>query len=419
MKVAIQTWGSNGDLRPFCALAYGFIQQGHEVTLVLHSVHNYHQAYYETLSKKMGFRLRYTFYPLPPEALERFTSSQDLAEQAKVIFEMAFVPYVPKVYQISKELCSSHDLVIAGYIMYPLRIAAEAANIPCYTVSICHGFYESKYTAPNGFIRINRFTNKFLWKLVQNGMNELVLPYINDIRTKEKLTPIKNAMKEGLMSKELNLIAVTPTIAKKHKDWPTNIQVCGFFDIPLEMEDDWPIPNDLQNFMETSPIYVTLGSMLDFDLRVTHLLTEAVIKADVKAIIQSRWDELEIPDHPNIYKVTKAPHRKIFPHCSLVIHHSGSGVTQSALLAGKPSIAIEHFGDQIYFATSIKDLKVGKYIRKSKVSADKLAKLIKKTLQDNSMKKQAQVLGKKIQAEDGVTRAVQILLSKVSNPVDQ
>ena len=35
MKIGIQTWGSQGDINPFIALAAGLSQAGHHVTLAI------------------------------------------------------------------------------------------------------------------------------------------------------------------------------------------------------------------------------------------------------------------------------------------------------------------------------------------------------------------------------------------------
>lgn len=38
MKIALQTWGSDGDIRPFIALGQGLVARGHSVTLAIGSV---------------------------------------------------------------------------------------------------------------------------------------------------------------------------------------------------------------------------------------------------------------------------------------------------------------------------------------------------------------------------------------------
>lgn len=40
MRIGVQTWGSDGDIRPFIALANGLARRGHEVSLAITSVDN-------------------------------------------------------------------------------------------------------------------------------------------------------------------------------------------------------------------------------------------------------------------------------------------------------------------------------------------------------------------------------------------
>ncbi len=54
MKVGLQTWGSEGDIRPFTALAAGLVDAGHEVTLAV--TDNIGRDYSE-VAKKYGFKL--------------------------------------------------------------------------------------------------------------------------------------------------------------------------------------------------------------------------------------------------------------------------------------------------------------------------------------------------------------------------
>ncbi len=55
MRIGLQTWGSEGDIRPFVALADGLKKAGHEVTLVITSVEN---KDYTSLAHSLGLRIR-------------------------------------------------------------------------------------------------------------------------------------------------------------------------------------------------------------------------------------------------------------------------------------------------------------------------------------------------------------------------
>jgi hypothetical protein len=56
MKIGIQTWGSNGDIRPLLALADGLQQAGHAVTLVVSSIDN--RSYADTCLSVIIFFIR-------------------------------------------------------------------------------------------------------------------------------------------------------------------------------------------------------------------------------------------------------------------------------------------------------------------------------------------------------------------------
>jgi UDP:flavonoid glycosyltransferase YjiC (YdhE family) len=53
MKIGIQTWGSNGDVRPLLALADGLQKAGHRVTLVVSSIDNQN---YAAICQQLGIR---------------------------------------------------------------------------------------------------------------------------------------------------------------------------------------------------------------------------------------------------------------------------------------------------------------------------------------------------------------------------
>jgi sterol 3beta-glucosyltransferase len=57
MKIGLQTWGSEGDIRPFLALASGLRTRGNEVSLVITSVNNKN---YNSYGKEMDFAVSRT-----------------------------------------------------------------------------------------------------------------------------------------------------------------------------------------------------------------------------------------------------------------------------------------------------------------------------------------------------------------------
>ncbi|GAB5536387.1 MAG: hypothetical protein Rubg2KO_26360 [Rubricoccaceae bacterium] len=93
-----------------------------------------------------------------------------------------------------------------------------------------------------------------------------------------------------------------------------------------------------------------------------------------------------------------------------VVHHGGAGTTAAGLRAGRPTIICPFFGDQPFWGRRVEALGVGTApIPQRKLTADGLARAIRKTLDNASLRQRAKALGAKIRAEDGIGRAVQAL----------
>jgi UDP:flavonoid glycosyltransferase YjiC (YdhE family) len=56
MKIGIQTWGTEGDVRPFIALAGGLSAAGHDVTLAVTEITN---QQFSAFSERMNFAIRH------------------------------------------------------------------------------------------------------------------------------------------------------------------------------------------------------------------------------------------------------------------------------------------------------------------------------------------------------------------------
>jgi sterol 3beta-glucosyltransferase len=92
------------------------------------------------------------------------------------------------------------------------------------------------------------------------------------------------------------------------------------------------------------------------------------------------------------------------------VHHGGAGTTAFGLRAGIPSIVVPFFADQPFWGHLVAKLGVGpKPIPRKKLTTERLAKAIDIAISDQTMRQRAVNLGSKIQAEDGVQRAVKVI----------
>jgi UDP:flavonoid glycosyltransferase YjiC (YdhE family) len=415
MKIGIQTWGSDGDILPFIALASGLKYSGHDVTVVYTSVDNKDYSSYGERFDISLIKAYEKFDEGKSRVFADIIASNDPLKQLALILENYFDPAVEEMYASSKRLCNECNLVIGHAIHYPLAIAAEKSECPRVPVVLCPMPIETKYVSPFGN-NLGKWLNPFLWKLGDRIVRKKVYQSADRLRIKEGLAAFNNLQDDLYISKNLTLIATCKPLCPRPPDWGSNIQICGFL-TPPKISEDWDMPNELQKFLAAAepPVYFTFGSCTQFDIKgTTQLFLDATKKSGVRAIIQSDWDNFPMSaQDPNIYKVQSIPHEFVFPRCSMIVHHGGSGTTQSSLLAGKPSVVVTHAFDQSFWGKKLHEIGVaGKALQKQTITAEKLADSILAVLKTSDMSKRAEEVCQSIREENGVENAVSLIEDK-------
>ncbi|WP_198159270.1 glycosyltransferase family protein, partial [Methylomonas lenta] len=111
MKIGIQTWGSNGDVRPLLALADGLQQAGHQVALVVSSLDN---QSYQAICDQLQIHYRQV-----PEHID--FDMEDFAKRSfrmnplqwlRALLDEAFFPSEQQIYQAAQTLVAENDCVI-------------------------------------------------------------------------------------------------------------------------------------------------------------------------------------------------------------------------------------------------------------------------------------------------------------------
>ncbi|TBR56730.1 hypothetical protein B4U84_28320 [Westiellopsis prolifica IICB1] len=93
-----------------------------------------------------------------------------------------------------------------------------------------------------------------------------------------------------------------------------------------------------------------------------------------------------------------------------VVHHGGGGTTINSIRAGVPVISIPYGHDHFFWSHRVADLGLGlRPIRQKQLSDGVLADAIQAVINDKAMQARVAAMGKKIQAENGVIRAIEIL----------
>jgi UDP:flavonoid glycosyltransferase YjiC (YdhE family) len=419
MRVGLQAWGSEGDIQPFTALAAGLVKAGHEVTLVV--TDNIGRDYGD-VAKRFGFKLIPVLNPQmasPAEIEKVWRQIIDLGnpiKQAELVMRYGFDPVVEPMYAAARDLCASNDAVLGHFFVYPLRVAAEKAGVPVGTLNIVHNCLPSASICPPGFPNLGAWSYPLGWRVVRALVNRIFLPRVDALRGREGLPPETDVMTQTWAAPRLNLIAVSPQICQAPPDWDARNKVCGFLNPPAGLASD-DLPPGLDSFLDRGdpPVYLTFGSMMPISLEYIRetaaIWRDAVHQAGCRAIFQLPWNDLSaFPSDNRVFAVRRTPYKKAFPRCSMVVHHGGAGTTQSALLAGRPTIIVAHVSDQFFWGAELERLGVaGKTLKRKGLNSRKLAAGIARVLASPNLAASALALGQRMALEEGVSKAIELI----------
>jgi UDP:flavonoid glycosyltransferase YjiC (YdhE family) len=230
----------------------------------------------------------------------------------------------------------------------------------------------------------------------------------------------------GLQPKPLmgdfnRIYARTPVLAgfsehvvPRPKAWGENVHVTGYWFPENETFQVFENLEGLSHFIDSGspPIFVGFGSMPIRDpQKTTQIVVDALQRSGRRGILSGGWGGLGEQDLPEtILKVGYVPYTWLLPQVAGSIVHGGSGSTASALRAGKPTLVTPFLMDQFFWGSRVYELGVGpRPIPFKKLNAENLAAAVDEMVNDAEMRQNAAELGEKIQAEDGVARAVDVI----------
>lgn len=420
MKIGLQTWGSDGDIRPFIALAGGLRKAGHEVTLGVASVDG---KDYSALAASLDFRIIH-YHPGPcpnlKETARLIKGARNPVRQIKLLVDAHLAPYLDGMLDSGLEMGRECDILIGHFLPGGLKAAAEKTGAGYVSVFLCPMLLPSGRYAPHPFPSLGVFLNGAMWKAADALLNMVLGPHYNRLRGRIGLPLLKDVLYTGWMSEKLNLVAASSQLAGRMPDWNDTVEVCGFWDIPL-LAEPWRPPPGLARFLDGGepPVYLTCGSMTQFDPdAITDVMTRATLLSGRRAIIQSHWDAVSAaPESPHIHRISKTPHHGIFPRCALVVHHGGAGTTHSAAYCGVPSVVVSFAFDQSFWGGELKRLGVGgKVLDVRTVTPRALAREINALYGSAQAREKARTMGEAVRKEDGVARAVELVARAFARP---
>ena len=401
MQITLIALGSRGDVQPYATLGQGLQAAGHRVRfatfesfapliaahgLELHPIQGDAQSLVGGAGADMLKLLR-SFSSLARGYATDLTPLVSL----KTDLIINQLPGALYGYDLAEKLGA--PLVIAGVI--PLTASYTYPNLAFPAVPL------------PGYNRLtHRLAEQMLWGLFRS--------VINDWRQKTlglQPSPFFGYFREMDRKRVPVLNGFSAHVVLRPPDWGDHVHLTGYW---FPRDEAWRPPPELESFIESGapPVFIGFGSMPVRDpKRVTQIILDAIQQSGRRAILHAGWGGLGGQSLPaNIFAIDYAPYDWLFSRMAALIHHGGAGTTNFGLRSGAPSLIVPFVFDQFYWGRRLAELGVGPApVPFSRLAADSLALAIHRMVTDSDMRSRAAALGEKIQAENGLRQAIQII----------
>jgi len=422
MRVVIIAFGSRGDVQPHIALGTRFQAAGHEVRIVTHNL-------FAAQVRRLGL----DFAPVvgDPQAIVSHEAGQNWLGSGSnfLLFFQRFTriaePLLLQAMLDCWEGSADAELIVCS----PLAIGtassiAEKLHIPYWigagqpltpTTTFASPFFPSM-SLPSPWFS-HRY-NQFTYGLSARLFWQLLGPIINRARhTVLHLPPLpKRWLYEELSHQHFHILYYySPAVLPAPPDWHDNSHVTGYWF--LDEPTQWQPPATLLDFLAAgpTPVYVGFGSMQTGNpVQMSETVLQALRLSGQRGILLTGWGGLSptaLPD--TVYQIDFVPHDWLFPRVAAVVHHGGAGTMAASLRAGVPSIMIPFFGDQPFWGRRFYDLGIiPEPIPQKHLTATRLATALHSAINNTILRSRVSVLGEQIRAEDGLDKAVRIILGR-------
>lgn len=404
MKVVLSPAGSRGDIAPLLTIGCALRARGHEVVFCA-------APNFAPWVKSQGL----AFVPCGQDVramLAEHSETITAARPVRILREaLAVVRSELRSYleTLRSEAIGAELLVAtAGQLAAPS--VAEAAGIGFRCVVLCPLLIPSREHPPVfvPYRKLPRPLNSFLWKLSGCATDSLLKRALNERRRAMGLGEVSRLWEHGLGARPI--LAADAALAP----FDAKTALCATQTGSLPFDDPAALDPELETFLAAGPppAYIGFGSMTDRGAETTSvLLARSARAAGVRALISRGWAGFEARGDASLLTLGEAPHARLFPRVSVVVHHGGAGTTATAARAGVPQVVVPHFLDQHYWARRVADLGLGPApIPRKRLQERSLAEALRACAEDPGFRARAAAFASRMRT-DAVNETVRRLES--------
>lgn len=422
MHVTILTVGTRGDTQPYVALAQALQRVGHTVRIATSKT-------FELFVKRHGVE----FAPIQADVFEManngqahgiLNSTNPLAYTINML--RTFGPLLDQMQEDAWNACQGTDAIIYHPGIPNGYYIARHLGVPCflatlYPISLTRSqphlmFYDGPRMGNTYNLLTHAITDQVVWQICRPSIQKFWRKTHN-----YSPAPFIGPYWQQRAERLTYLYGYSQHVFPRPYDWPDYLHITGYWF--LEPPSSWQPPADLLRFLESGPppVYVGFGSVGSRETahETTRTVLHALKLSGQRGVLSPGWigmgRDFDLPD--DVFLLESIPHTWLFPRVAAVVHHGGAGTTAAGLRAGVPCVIVPHTGDQPIWGRRVAELGVAPPpIPRSQLSAVGLAAAIARTVNDRHMRARAALLGQRILAEDGITRAVEIFQETTQQP---
>lgn len=400
MRIAVATVGTTGDVRPFVALARALVAGGHQATILSWALHR--EAFAGTGASFAAVGPATTWDQIRQTA--RLAADARSPRRQVAVLRDFHLRDADDHYRALREALPGHDLVLLHGIHSLAEAAARDAGLPYATAVFDPVLLPTRAHPPAGMPRMGPF-NGVGWWLLDRMLAGVGRPLADALRSAG--SPSAGVVRLfRARSPMLHLVACSPALAEVPGDLPAGTAFTGAW-VTSGMPE--PLPVEVDAFLATgpAPVVLSFGSMALGDPRGHgETVARALRAVGTRGIVQRGAAELAPEADDNLLVVGDLDHRALFPRASVVVHHGGAGTTHAVAMAGVPSVAVPHVGDQRYWADRLHRLGVAPApLPAQDLNADALASRLEAATSE-AVRGRARELAERVRGENGVADAI-------------
>ncbi|QTI89390.1 glycosyltransferase [Streptomyces sp. AgN23] len=390
MRILIVTAGSRGDVAPYTGLGRRLLAAGHEVAVAAHPP-------FAGLVGGCGLDHR----PLPGDPRELIRTRAEAAswEEARA----AMAAFLDRLADGVVAAADGADLVLTAFGPAALsRTAGEAYGIPVIGTYLAPACATREFAPPGvpGGDDLGPDGNLAAGRRLLADAGALQAGAVAGLRTRLGLPPATSQPTGADLRPVFH--GFSPLVVPRPADWPSGVEVAGYW-WPARPRG-WRPPAELVDFLRAGPppVFIGFGSMAPGEgERLGELVTAAVARAGVRAVVQAGWAGLTAAGD-DVLTVGDLPHDWLFPRTAAVVHHAGAGTTAAGLRAGVPAVPVPAMADQPFWATRLHRLGVApRPLPLDELTPESLAAAITTCLTEPTLRHRAVELAHAVAAEDG------------------